>query len=82
MAMAEGGERREDAGQVVEPKKQGRTDRGGGGERPLGFSQRALTVDLVRGLGGVARTKPGAEERGKTLLFLVPGAGLSLLEEG
>lgn len=84
--MAEGGERREDTREAVswEPKKQGRTNRGQARKRPLGFSQKAVAGDLLKEFDGVMRTKlgPGAEEEGKTLLFSMPGGGVSLLEEG
>lgn len=84
--MAEGGERREDTREAVswEPKKQGRTNRGQAGKRPLGFSQKAVAGDLMREFDGVMRTKlgPGAEEKGRSLLFSMPNNGVSLLEEG
>lgn len=84
--MAEGGERREDTREAVswEPKKQERTNRGQAGKRPLGFSQKAVAGVLMREFDGVMRAKlgPGAEEKGRTLLFSMPGSAVSLLEEG
>lgn len=50
--MPEGRDRREETGEAVSwgPKKQGRTNRGRAWERSLGFSQKAVAGDPVRGV--------------------------------